>query len=93
MDLFKKILSPASAKSESNFYSLAVKCDRCGEIIAGRINLANDLTPEYAEAGDVYFIRKVLIGNNKCFQRIEVELKFNTAKQLMEKQASGGQFV
>jgi hypothetical protein len=92
MNFFKKILS-STAGPGSNFYSFEVKCDRCGEVIAGHINLSNDLTAEYTPDGDVYFIRKVLIGNNKCFQRIEVELKFDPARKLLEQHASGGQFV
>jgi hypothetical protein len=41
----------------------------------------------------VYYFRKELIGSGKCFQRIEVEMKFNASKQLIEKQAQGGTFV
>jgi hypothetical protein len=92
MNFFRKILS-FNTSPGSNFYSFQVKCDRCGEIIEGHVNLSNDLAAEYTQAGDVYFIRKVVMGNNKCFQRIEVELKFDPSRKLLEQHASGGQFV
>jgi hypothetical protein len=34
-----------------------------------------------------------LVGNNRCFQQIEVELKFNSSRQILEQQVTGGQFV
>jgi hypothetical protein len=33
------------------------------------------------------------MGENRCFQRVEVELKFNSARQLLEQHITGGQFV
>jgi hypothetical protein len=92
MDFLKKIF-PAPSRSTSNFYSFAVKCDRCGEVIEGRVNLNNDLSVEYEGSRNVYFVRKVLMGNGLCFQQIEVELKFDALRKLLEKHATGGQFV
>jgi hypothetical protein len=90
---FLKKLFPTSSGPASNVYSFAVKCDRCGEVIEGRVNLNNDLSVEYEGSNSVYFVRKVLMGNGLCFQQIEVELKFNTPRKLLEKHATGGQFV
>jgi hypothetical protein len=33
------------------------------------------------------------MGGGRCFQQIEVELKFDSNKKPIEKQISGGQFV
>ena len=92
MNLLKKIFS-ASSSSASNFYSFAVKCDRCNEVIEGRVNLYNDLSVEYEGTRNVYFVRKVLMGNGLCFQQIEVEFKFDEPRKLLEKHVTGGQFV
>jgi hypothetical protein len=92
MNFLKKIL-PAPPGPASNFYSFAVKCNRCGEIIEGRVNLYNDLSVEYERTGNTYSCRKVLMGDGKCFQQIEVELKFNEPRKLLEKHVTGGQFV
>ena len=64
---------------------LQVKCNRCGEIIEGRVDLNNDLSVEYEGNNAVYFGRKVLMSSNgQCFQQIEVELKFNIDRKLLE---------
>ena len=83
------------AKPEKRYYTFQVKCNRCGEIIEGRIDLDNDLSLEYEGDSTYYIVRKGLIGsgNNRCFQQIEVEMKFNSDRQLIEQQAQGGKFV
>ncbi len=92
MSFLKKIFT-APASPASNFYSFAVKCNRCGEIIEGRINLYNDLSVEYEGNKNEYSVRKVLMGSGRCFQQIEVELKFDEPRKLLEKHVTGGQFV
>ncbi len=81
----------ASAQPEKRYYIFQVKCNRCGEIIEGRVDLDNDLS--LSDEGDSYLVRKGLIGNNRCFQRIEVEMKFTPERKLIEKEAHGGTFV
>jgi hypothetical protein len=90
MGFFKKLFGGGAPSSSSNFYTFNVRCDRCGEIIEGRVNLNNDLSLD-DEGG--YHVRKVLMGSNLCFQQIEVELKFDASRQLLEKQINGGKFV
>jgi hypothetical protein len=62
-------------------------------VIEGRVDLDNDLSLEYEGDSTVYFVRKGLVGNNRCFQQIEVELKFTPARTLIEQQVTGGQFT
>ena len=92
MNLLQKLFGGSSAQSGQHYYAFSVKCNRCGEIIEGRVDLNNDLSVEYEGGGDVFQARKILIGENRCFQRIEVELKFNSARQLLEQHVTGGQF-
>jgi len=91
MTFFKKLFRSASAPT--NFYNFTVQCARCGEHIEGRVNRSNDLSVEYESGRDVYFVRKTVMGNSKCFQQIEVELKFNVERQLLDRQIRGGIFV
>jgi len=93
MNLLKKLFGGSSAQSGQRYYTFSVKCNRCGEVIEGRVDLNNDLSVEYEEGGDIFFARKVLMGENRCFQRIEVELKFNPNRDLLEQHVTGGQFV
>ena len=93
MDFLKKFLGSAPTAQGKRYYAFEVKCNRCGEIIEGRLDLSNDLSVEYEDGRDVYFVRKTVMGNSKCFQQIEVELKFNLDRKLLERHSVGGQFT
>jgi hypothetical protein len=74
-----------------------VRCKRCGEVIRARVNLANDLSADYGE-GDAttgYVFRKALVGDgkNRCFQQMEVEMRFDGQRRLASRETKGGEFV
>jgi hypothetical protein len=91
MGFLKKLFNPSLPKPEKHYYVFQVKCKRCGEIIEGRIDLDNDLSLN--DEGNGYIVRKGLMGANRCFQQIEVELNFSSSRQLQEKTITGGTFV
>ena len=91
MDFLKKLFSSTPAKPGGYFILVRVKCGRCGETVEGRVNLANDLS--FVDGGDGYFVRKVLMGSGRCYQQIEVELRFNASRKLLEKSIHGGSFI
>jgi hypothetical protein len=93
MGFLKKLFGGAGATPEKRYYTFNVKCNRCGEVIEGRVDLDNDLSLDYDGDSTVYFVRKGLVGNNRCFQQIEVEMKFTPARTLIEQEVTGGQFV
>jgi len=97
MNLLKKLGTrvTASTRGESErLYWIAVRCQRCGEIVRTRINLSNDLSAEYGENGTTtYICRKVMIGKQRCFQPIEVTLTFDANHRLIDRQVTGGEFV
>jgi hypothetical protein len=93
MGFLKKLFGGSSARPEKRYYTFNIKCNRCGEIIEGRVDLDNDLSLDYDGDSTVYFVRKGLVGNNRCFQQIEVEMKFTPDRTLIEQQAQGGIFV
>ena len=92
MGFLKNLFSGGTAQPEKHYYTFQVKCNRCGEIIESRVDLDNDLSVEYEDNREVFHAHKGLMGSNRCFQQIEVELKFNSSRQLLEQQATGGQF-
>ena len=93
MNFFKSLFSPRPSNS-GTFHAFSVKCKRCGEIIHGQVNVNNDPSIEYDENGKPYFMcRKVLVGNQMCFQQIEVVFKFNELRGLLDRQITGGEFV
>jgi hypothetical protein len=99
MGFFKKIsemFSPSGPQKPADFATyITVKCDRCGELIQGRINLRNDLSLEdgSSPSNPTFFCRKVLIGEKRCFQTIEIELSFDNKRNIIQRQISGGTFV
>jgi hypothetical protein len=93
MSFLKNLFSGGPKRPEKKYYVFQVKCKRCGEIIEGRVDLDNDLSLEYEGSNTVHFGRKVLMGNNMCFQQIEVEMKFTSDCELIEKDVKGGTFV
>ncbi len=97
MDFFKKLFGGSKARAgRKEYYVFQVKCNRCGEIIEGRVDVDNDLSIEYESSGDNYYCRKVLMGEGKnlCYQQIEVGLKFDSHRKLVEKRIEhGGVFV
>lgn len=96
MGFLKKLFGGFNAKPQKEYYIFQVKCKRCGEVVEGRVDLHNDLSVEYQSGGDVYYVRKVVMGDgsNYCYQQIEVGLKFDAAhKKLLGKEISGGEFV
>ena len=91
MSFLKKLFSGASAQPDDRHYTFTVKCNRCGEIIEGRVDLEHDLSLNAEEDG--YLVRKTLMGSNRCFQQIEVELKFDSSRQFVERTIAGGEFA
>lgn len=95
MKLIKKLVNLFDGSSKNSAYWITVQCGRCGEVIQTRIDLNNDLSVEYGEGekDSTYFCRKVLIGKKGCYLPVEVELKFDSRRNLVEKQIKGGKFV
>jgi len=91
MSFLKNLFGGSSARRDDKYFTYHVKCSRCGEIIEGRLDLHNDLSLN--DEGTGYLVRKGLIGGNRCFQQIEVELTFDSERHIQEKTITGGEFV
>ena len=78
MGFLKNLFKGEPAKPEKRYYVFQVKCNRC---------------LEFEDNHNVYFGRKVLMGGGHCFQQIEVEMKFTSSRELIEKEVQGGIFV
>ena len=97
MSFLKKIasiISPQGAGEDDALW-VYVRCDKCGEVLKARVDLRNDLSPEYSAEGRAasYFSRKVLIGSQGCFEPIEVRLTFDPQRRVSSREITGGQFV
>ena len=94
--LLSTLFTPAAQRPSRYVMPLRAQCLRCGEIVTGEINLANDLSAEFGDDGGgaiTYVCRKVLIGTQRCFQKIEVSLTFNKARKLIDQHVTGGKLL
>ena len=73
---------------------VAVRCDRCGEVIHGQINLNNDLSVQYDGDDQFYFCRKGLVGSGetRCFQEVIIEYTFDARRNVIDRRVEGGHF-
>jgi hypothetical protein len=94
LDNIKKLFSGGGG-GDSPMLDIAVRCDRCGEIIHGQINLRNDLSVRYEGDDQFYYVRKGLVGGGetRCFQEVVVEYTFDGQRNVIDRQVTGGRFV
>ncbi|HBX68404.1 MAG TPA: hypothetical protein DEH25_03190 [Chloroflexi bacterium] len=95
MSFLKKLKSAFSAPSSSDkrILWLYVQCDKCDEVLRGRVDLYNDLSAQFNESTEGHFCRKVLIGSQRCYRPIEIELTFDKNRKLTDRKIKGGKFV
>jgi len=92
MSFLKKLFSGAPHKPDKRYYIFNAKCNRCGEIIEGRVDLDNDLSLN--DEGDGFIVRKGLMGSgdNHCFQQIEVTIQFSSLREVLKQDIHDGIF-
>ena len=76
-------------------YYVKVLCNQCGETLEVRVNLNNDLSAEFDESGDAtgFTCRKILRGNGRCSQSVEVLLSFDTCRKLVDAKLQSGRIA
>ena len=91
----KTLFGGGAGQRPASMLDFAVRCDRCGEVIHGQINLSNDLSVQYEGDDMFYFCRKGLVGSGetRCFSQVTVEYTFDARRQVVERRAEGGRFV
>jgi hypothetical protein len=91
-------MPPQMQNNEREFW-IHVRCKRCGEEIHARVDLWNELSLADSESSDespantTYTCRKVVMGNGRCFQLIEVRLTFNNTRKIQTRHIMGGEFI
>ena len=96
MGVFKRLSKIFQSPGDADVagYWVYVRCNKCSETLKTRINLKHDLSVDYEGShGQSYFTRKTIVGSSGCFQRIEIELTFNTQRKLVDREISGGLFI
>ncbi len=90
LDSLKSLFTAQDDSYEKFGYWVYVRCNRCGESIKTRIDLRNGL--HLRDEGG-YITRKTLVGNQLCFERIEVSLVFDEQRRVVEQEIRRGQFI
>ena len=95
MSFFKKLSDffTSSGGRDDRAYWIYARCNRCGEKVRARVDMSNDLSVNYNGDKNTYFCRKVLIGEGRCFEKIDVRLTFDQNRKLIDRQITGGQFI
>jgi hypothetical protein len=97
MRWFKRLLAFAfrSRQPLDTALWLYVRCNRCGEAIQVRVDRRYDLASEWrdpGESGPAYSMHKDIVGTS-CFQRISVDVGFDSSFQIVEQRIHGGAFL
>jgi hypothetical protein len=98
MSFLKNFGKPSSARTPdpNRAVHLYAQCNKCGEKLRARVDTYNELLPEFNGKSDkpiAYFCRKVLIGDKKCYQPIELLLNFDKDHKLVKQVITGGKFI
>ena len=98
MGLLKKISSALFGRSngeDRNAHWEYVRCSRCGDKLRVRVDPRSELTPQYEEGESAYYARKGVYGSgkNRCFQKVEMELFFDSSRRLTSRYVTGGEFI
>jgi len=88
-DRMKSRLVGGGERDRSGYW-IYVRCLRCGELIKTRIDLRNDLS---LREGGGFVVSKMLVGSQRCFERVEVTLTFDDNRQLIEREIVRGDFI
>ncbi len=86
MGLLDKLFGQSKEKGVLWLY---LRCANCGAKVRVRINLYND--PSIADEGG-YILRKEIM-DDKCFQLMHAELRFDDKKRIASRTISGGEFI
>ncbi len=90
---FLKRLFGGSARGDDRMTSIYVMSYRCKEPIEGKVDFFNELSKD--DDGKGYYVRKVLhtSGRDRCFAEVEVQLWFDSKKQISDHEVSGGRWL
>ena len=95
-DSLKKLFSGGSSGPRGGSrqtFPVYVQDLRCGEPLQGEVNLLSELSK--GDNDSEFYVRKVLhtTGKKRCFSQVEVELWFDTKRNFLRHQITGGKWL
>ena len=95
MRWLKRLFAPRTSPTGPVAFWIHVRCGRCSEAIRVRVDRRYDLVSELrdpGEPGPAYTVHKDIVGA-RCFQRIAVDLAFDTRLEVVERRITGGEWL
>ncbi|MDR7554613.1 MAG: hypothetical protein QN157_03310 [Armatimonadota bacterium] len=86
---FLRARAPTEDDTAIVFY---VRCDRCGEVIAVRVDRRWDLVQEFDDGIVGYSLHKEVLGS-RCNRLLTVRMTFDRHYALVEREVEGGRFA
>ena len=88
-----KIFGKDNSQTSSDGFFLNVRCSECDDKFHLFIHKSWELSQNFEEDGSVtYFLKKKIFGVG-CPNRIQVEMKFDSNKNLISRQIENGEFM
>ena len=88
-----KLLGKDTSKPALDGFFLNVRCTECGEQFNLFINKSWELSQKFEKSGGVtYYIKKEIFGVG-CANRIQVNMQFDSGKNLISRQIEDGEFI
>ncbi len=97
MSFFKKLaalFTGGSSTGNRRTFTIYVLSRRCNEPLSANVDLLNALS-QSEESDATYYTRKVIqsSGANRCFSQVEVELWFDSSRNLARHAVHGGSWL
>ncbi len=92
---FSKKMRDISVSGSPDILWLYVQCRKCGQKLRLAVNKNTDLEDQYKgaeEAEPSYILRKEAM-DSKCFTRMLIYMEFDSNKNILSHEVSGGQFI
>ena len=96
--MIKKLITTLLNKDKlqaagSDGFFLDVRCSECSDTFHLFIHKSWELSQNFEEDGSVtYFLKKTIFGVG-CPNRIQVEMRFDSNKNLISRQIENGEFI
>lgn len=94
MSFLKRLFGAGPQQSDDPALHLYVRCAKCGSVLHVRVDLRNELVPDYGDNDQPSGYRLVKeMMDSRCFKLMRAELTFNARKQEISRTLEGGTFI
>ncbi|MEM8532458.1 MAG: hypothetical protein AAGF95_16565 [Chloroflexota bacterium] len=93
MNFLRKLFGGNQPASDGAVH-LYVKCKRCGAPVHARVDLRNELVPEYGDGDEIigYKLTKEMM-DSRCFQLMRAEITYDRQRRETNRTIDGGTFI